>query len=352
MVATLDSVQPARITDLQTARITQLLRACHDVRDPRHGALAAEVERVNAGKAWAAEELIALSVKIAPGRLSRNRYDSALHYEPQEACRLAGSVLAAAPSAALAHYLAEAGNPVLRWVNASSRTFSYLAVEHDARVYKIYLFDPKTQLLLEDADASAPLEALRPLSYIDLIEMDMDVPQRQQGPMYFRLRADFDEVLEPAYRPNAGLAPQLLQIPRRDEVVAQVRRLIAGVGRIAAPVVKCRLPPAAPPGRDRLCDSSYAASMNTFAPECVKYLEDHTSEIGALGELFGCAAEVAQWLCAAAPFDCFISYVCVGPDFVTLYYKSTNLVRRVPTRFVRHRWAPAPPAARSFPARP
>lgn len=310
-----------------------LLQACHAMRDPHHGALAQEVARINGGKEWATEELIALSIKFGPGSLSRNRYDSPVHYSARDAVLLPTSVLAAAPTAALRAYLSMPGNAALRWLAASDRTFSYLAIDFDARVYKIYLFNTAAPAYLGDLDVRVRFDAARPDSYIDLLEIDMDDPARHATPMYFKLRGSFDDFLQPGYRPHPAMEPRLLHgNPRRGDIVDCIRALTARLGAVCDPVIKCR-PPASADGA--LYDSDYAVSVNTFDSTHMKYLNDHRRELRVLAECFDCAGQAGAWLDAVAPFDCFISYVCVGPGFVTLYYKSTTLVRRMPGHFMR-----------------
>ena len=315
--------------------ILGLLGASHRMRDPQHTALAHEIARINTAKAWAPEELIALSVKIGPGRLSRNRYDSPVHYSARDAHLLPASVRAAAPTAALRDYLASDDNAALRWIGASERTFSYLAMDFDARVYKIYLFNTATPAFMDSLDVHAPFEDARPASYIDLLEIDMDRPVSHARPLYFKLRGGFDEFLQEGYRPHPDMPARLLQgHPRRAQIVEAICALTARCVEVSAPVIKCR-PPADNAPNGTLRDSDYAISVNTFDPAHLKYLNDHGREMRALADSFDCAHDMDAWLAAIAPYDCFISYVCVGPGFVTLYYKSTTLIQRMPGNFVR-----------------
>jgi hypothetical protein len=117
-------------------------------------------------------------------------------------------------------------------------------------------------------------------------------------------------------------------VERRDDVVRLLRPLLAGVRRVNDPVVKLRLPAAFDP--DALAGVDFGISANLYDPSAMRFVNDHAPAIAGIGEALGCGAAVARWLEAIRPFDCFLSYCCVGPDFVTFYYKSTRLERRRP----------------------
>jgi hypothetical protein len=315
----------------------RLLRSAHRCGEPRHLGLYREIARINHGKEWDTSELIALSAKLAPGKLHYRRYDSAVEWTPRGAAGFYASVVNAAPTDAIARLLERPANYVQDWIRDAGRSFSYLAVDYDSRVYKIYLFDPGAPAFIDAQDLRELLPRLHRSSYIDCMEIDLDRPERHTRSLYFKLGAsDLGEVLEPGYRPNPRLENRLLRgVGARETVAAALRSLAAGLERVNDPVIKLRDRPAGDADVGRLEAADYAISVNTFDPGGLRYVNDHRAEILAIADALACREAVFEWLETIREFDCFISYLCVGSGFVTLYYKSTALSRKQPAAFVR-----------------
>lgn len=320
----------------RAAPTERLLRAAHRVEEPRHLELCREIARINGPKEWDTSELVALSAKIKPGSLHRNRYDSAVEWTDEGAARFYASAVNAAPSDAVADLLGRPGNYVSRWIGSAGRSFSYLAVEYDSRVYKIYLFDPAAPSFIDAQDLEELLPRLHRSAYIDCMEIDLDRPSYHSRSAYFRLGASgLAEMLEPGYRPNPRMENRLLRgVDDAARIAAALRSLSAGLKRVNHPVIKLRGNPGGV-GIARLSGADYGVSINTFDPDGLKYVNDHHAEILAIAGALDCRSEVGDWLEAIREFDCFISYICVGADFVTFYYKSTTLLRKKPGRFAR-----------------
>lgn len=309
----------------------RLLGAAHTTTSPRHLALLDEIERTDGAKDFDKSELVELSVKLSPGALSRNRYDSAIEWTPAGIARFPESVRNGAPSAALAGLLS-VENDVFDWIRASGRFFSYLAVDGDERLYKIYLFDTTRPAFLDEIDPRAPAEEVLRRAYIDCLEIDVDQPARRRRAPYFKLRApSLASVLDEGFRPAPSWEGRaLVRLPERRAIADAVRALLRGVGRMNDPVIKLRLD-----GRDDLRDVDATISANVVDARCLKYVNDHTAEIRAIAKAFACSDEVEAWLDAIRPFDCFVSYLGLSEGAVTLYYKSTTLLARRPAGFVR-----------------
>lgn len=315
----------------------RLLRSAHRCSESRHLRLYGEIARINDGKEWDTSELIALSAKLAPGNLKRNRYDSAVEWTPEGAQDFHERVLEAAPTDAVARFLERPGNDVRNWIRSSGRTFSYLAVDYDSRRYKIYLFDPEAPAFIDAQDLGELLPSLYRSSYIDCMEVDLDLPERHTRSLYFKLGASgLEEVLEPGYRPNPRIENRLLrEVEAREAIVDALRSLTRGLERVNDPVIKLRDCPAEDANVERLEAVDYAISVNTFDFGGLRYVNDHRAEILTIANELACREAVAEWLESIREFDCFISYLCVGGDFVTLYYKSTTLSRKKRGALVR-----------------
>lgn len=328
----LDPETGAAAPDTVTAR---LLRAAHTCAEPRHLDLYREILRRNGPKEWDTSELIALSAKLSLGKLHRNRYDSAVEWTAAGAKSFYTGVVNAAPTDAVAALLQRPGNYVAEWIRSAGRAFSYLAVEYDSRVYKIYLFDPVIPSFLEEQALEPLLPRLHRSAYIDCIEINLDQPERYTRPVYFKLRAPtLSAALDPGYRPHPRIENRVLrQIGDRERVVAALRSITAGLRRVNDPVIKLRyLPGAGGSGEAvrRLGEADYGISINTSDPARLKRLNDHRAEVLAIADALACREAVEAWLDAIRPFDCFISYICVGDDFVTFYYKSTPFLKKQP----------------------
>ncbi len=311
----------------------RLLEAAHTCHEARHLNLYREVHRINDSKEWDTSELVALSVKIGPGKIHRNRYDSPVEWTEEGAANFYTSVARAAPTEAITLLLKSPSNYIAEWIRSTGRFFSYLAVDYDTRVYKIYLFDPDTPVYLDCQDLRQLLPRLYPSSYIDCMEVDLDQPLRYKRSVYFKLTApSLVAVLEPDYRPNPQIENRILKrINDPVQVVDALRSISAGLQRVSDPVIKLRYSPDVSRGNDdisRLSAADYAISINTFDPGCQKYINDCRDEILSIGRALGCQDKVRDWLEAIREFDCCISYICVGSDFVTFYYKSTVLIKK------------------------
>jgi len=318
----------------------QLLKAAHTCNEPQHGNLYREICRINDSKAWDTSELISLSAKLTQGKLNRNRYDSSVQWTDEEAVNFYTNVVNAAPTRALQDYFENPCNYIADWICAVNRSFSYLAVDYDKRVYKIYLFDPLAPSFIDTQDLHQLLPRLHQSSYINCLEIDIDQPQHHTHSVYFKLNASsLSEVLEPGYQPNPQITNRLLQnIDNSQQVVDALRSICSGLQRVTDPVIKFPNSPGENAGSDgvnHLSAADYGISINTFDPSCLKYINDYRDEILAISNALACRNGVEEWLDAIRAFDCFIGYICVGGDFVTFYYKSTSLVQKNPTTFTR-----------------
>lgn len=309
-----------------------LLRAVATTAEPRYLDLYREVERLNPSKEFHTSEILALSVKLSVHGLSRNRYDACLHWRPADRARIWDSVVRAAPTTAVAEHLARPGTAARRWVEGSPRFFAYLAVDHDARVFKIYLFRHDAAVAFEALDESARRCAADEAAYIRCLAIDMDDPERQAVAPYHRSALPrFEDALEPSFRLGDGPTGVVLRdAPARGAVLAMLRALLHDRPLRTPPIVKVRADPRSagaggPGGRPDL-----ALSVNVGPPGALLRVNAHRESLRGLGGLLGCGPAFEDWLAAVAPFDCFLSYLSLGPDYVTLYVKSTPWDRRRP----------------------
>lgn len=294
----------------------RLLRAVLDVPEPRWMNLYAEVCRATSESAWRPHQLLALSARLTPRGLLRNRYDSPLTWSPARGPEFYDIACRAAPTAAVARWLADAACPARAWVAAPPRWFNYLAVDFDRRVYKLYRFLDKDSAFLEDLDLAAPREALRASSYIDCLEIDLDRPARAENTLYFKVRVDDPaRLVDPGFRPHAALVePPLSRLPARHAAAEAIASILRGRTPPVEPVVKVRWDQGPVPVG--------AFSVNLTDARAPVRVAEHAPALLALAEAVGCATDVRSWSDVVAGFDGYLSYLCVGPDFVTLYYKS------------------------------
>mgnify|MGYP006992416822 CR=1 FL=1 len=353
-------------------RTRQLLRVLHGPRAPEHARLHDEVVRLHLGKEFHPSELVEASIKISPRGFSQQRYGACISWRPDQRGQLAESALNAAPTEAVRRALAlalpgpmsgverspeppalAARDAELReWIERSARYFACVAYDFDARLYKMYRFKHRPVHYLEDLDLVERAAELPALAYIRSLELHMDAPEQRRLPLYFKLRFAGEPVgpatttepsqpprrpaaglLEPGFTPHPLLAPRVLSAaPDREAVVRSLRRFLADLTPAQDPVVKL-----VPPARaEDLLALDYGVSVNLLDPERIRFVDDQRGCILGVAEAFGCLQQAEPWVQQILPFGCFVSYLGVGPDSVTFYYRSTALHRGKPApRFVR-----------------
>ena len=345
-----------------------------------------EVLRTCPGRGHDPSELIELSVKISRGSFSQNRYGAALTWDPSHRTQIAESIYNAAPSPRLRGALrrpevaaavvdegrgaaAPEETPVERelreFAQRQGRFFSALAYDLDARRYKLYLFKHRPSHFLEDVDLLGRGAELPSLSYIRSLEVGIDDLAILVQPLYFKLRFERpplppeqtrstsdslparrrpEEILQPDFSPHPLLSPRLLSVePAQREVITASLRAILGQRALPNdPVVKFVPPPTVDvSGAPRTVTADdfralpYGVSLNLLDPQHIAHVEDHADSILAVAEAFGCRGAAAAWLARVKPFECFLSYLGVGPESVTLYYRSTGLRRGRPAPHFR-----------------
>ena len=299
--------------------LLELIRAVLRVPDPAFLSLYSEVCRQSATSGRRAAELVALSLKISPRGFFSNRYDAPLYWRPVSPAQILDAARRAAPTAALAAALAEPEGPVARWISGQGRHFTYLAVEHDSRVFKIYLFDTRGGPALPAVDLDQAPEALRQAAYIRCLELNMDQPDRSDDTIYFKLESSFEHSLEADFSFHPRLRRPLLDLPDRDVVVQRLRSLVEGRARPNAPVLKLRVPDTWRP--EDLATVPLALSQNVADRANPLAVNAVAADLLTIGEALGQGEATARWLQTVAPFDAFISYLAAGDDHVTLYYK-------------------------------
>lgn len=346
-----------------------------------------EVLRTCPGRGHDPSELIELSVKISRGGFSQNRYGAALTWDPSHRTQIAESIYQAAPSLRLRGALRRpegtaavdegrgAATPeetpfereLREFAQRQGRFFSALAYDLDTRRYKLYLFKHRPSHFLEDIDLLGRGAELPSLSYIRSLEVGIDDLAIVVQPLYFKLRFQHpplspelarstsnslpgrrrpDEILLPDFTPHPLLSPRLLAVdPAQREVITASLRAILGPRALPNdPVVKFVPPPTVDASgaprtvtADDFRSLPYGVSLNLLDPQHIAHVEDHADSILAVAEAFGCRGAAAAWLARVKPFECFLSYLGVGPDSVTLYYRSTSLRRGRPAPHFRRR---------------
>lgn len=360
-----------------------LLRGLHGPGAPEHARLHDEILRLRRGGEFDPSELVEASIKISPRGFSQQRYGACISWRPEQRGQLAESALLAAPSDAVRQALAPpqeespAGRPrspeqqaraarnaeLREWIHRSARFFACVAYDFDARLYKMYLFKHRPAHYLEDLALAERVAELPALSYIRSLEVSMDNPQQRRQPLYFKLRFSGKAVspalttsdsqpsrmpavglLAPDYSPHPLLAPRLLaSAPDREAIVRHLGQFLADITPAQDPVLKIDPPgPAASDGRPvqpedfRALD--YGVSVNLLDPERIRFVEEQSGSILGVAEAFGCLPQARAWLRHVLPFGCLVSYLGVGPDSVTFYYRSTAQHRGKPApHFIRER---------------
>lgn len=365
-------------------RTRQLLRSLHGDRGRHHDRLYDEICRVNPGKDHDPSELVECSIKLSPRGVSAQRHGGSICWSPAERGRFAESAGRAAPTDALRQILLPAtpdspagrdagpgaapeppapANPRLdalrNWAARSSRFFSAVAYDYDAKLYKLYQFKHHPVRFFEDLDLLGQRDNLPGLSYIRSLEVPFDDPQEWWEALYFKLRfvdlsaqlaeggslaprRKLTEILAPDFRPHALLSPRLLAaLPRRAALVAELSALLADVQVVNDPVIKLVPPPLA--GADVTPEQQQAAwaaldygvNVNLLDPARIRFVEEQQATLLKIADALGCQAQAKSWLEQVAPFEPFLSYLGIGPDSVTLYYRSTALQRRQPAPHLR-----------------
>lgn len=383
--------------DSQVGSTRQLLRTIHQEASSTHERLYEEVERINPGKQHDPSELVELSVKLSTRGFFGRRHGACVSWERSDRGQLADSASQAAPSEVLRKAFARsardlrersadsadavdsasdratsgpssaeerAAQALQAWAARSSRFHSAIAYDFDAGLYKLYLFKHHPVQFFEDLDLVTQRSDLPALSYIRSLEVAIEDPTQWKEALYFKLgfalppsgdtadasptlvrrRSPLD-VLAADFRPHRLMSPRLLHgVKNRPAAVKSLTELLADLPVINDPVVKLTPPRMDPadPQRDRAesawADTDYGLNLNLLDPAKTRFVEDYDAAIVGLAESLGCEQQVKAWLKRIAPFDCMLSYLGLGSDSVTLYYRSTALHRRKPAaRFARAR---------------
>jgi len=212
----------------------------------------------------------------------------------------------------------------------------------------------------EELDLLGRLRDLPALAYIRSMEVPFDAPHAWHEALYFKLRfaelapdtvatgrsgarRKLTEILAADYRPHPLLSARLLAgVPKRDALVDSLTKLLTDVQVGNDPVIK--LVPPALPSADAPADQlrrdflalDYGVNVNLLDTARIRFLETQQATVLQIAEALGCQDQAKAWLKQVARFDCFLSYLGLGPDSVTLYYRSTSLHRRKPAPHLRH----------------
>jgi len=378
------SAADAAVDRPKAGETRKLLRALHEDRVPPHARLYDEICRINPGKEHDPSELIECSIKLSPRGFSRQRHGGSVSWQPSDRSQLADSACKAAPNDAVQRALERppttgespspatppsAKDPQLealqKWAERGARFFSAIAYDFDAKVYKLYQFKHRPVAYFEELDLIQRQAELPSLAYIRSAEVPMDDPQKWSEALYFKLRfltlaaagtttpspsivvpRQPSEILAADFRPHPLLSPGLLSaLSKRAAVVDALGLLLKDLPVVNEPVVKLTPPvldPAATPDQIRKAwaDLAYGVSINLLDSAKIRFVEDHEALLLKIADAMGCEAQAKDWLKQIQPFDCFYSYLGLGPDSVTLYYRSTTLHRRRPAPHYRRGGTP------------
>ena len=317
----------------------------------RHSGIFEEVVKRSAGTDYDPSELIESSIKISPHGFSQRRYGGCLSWQPNQRGVLLESAQQAAPTESVRAQLADEGSEAAEWLRRSARFFTCAAYDFDVRSYKLYQFRHRPVHFLEDLDLLAQQQQLASLSYIRSLELHMDSPAMARLPMYFKLRfmspgdplADTTEgsrpralpaqaMLQPSYTPHHQLSPRLLRdVPQRDAIRTALAQLLGDFVPEQQPVVKLELPRRADDhGKTPMMTEEdfrtldYGVSVNLLTPGPLRTLLACCDSIVSVAAEFGCAQQAKTWCQQMDSFGCFLSYLGIGPDSVSFYYRSTK----------------------------
>lgn len=332
-----------------------VLATLHGEGQGNHSGILDEVIRRSAGTEYDPSELVEPSIKISRRGFSQQRYGGCLSWQPDQRGGLWESALRAAPTESVRAQLADERSEAAEWLRRSARFFTCAAYDFDLRSYKLYQFRHRPVHFLEDLDLVAQQQQLASLSYIRSLELQMDSPAPAKLPLYFKLRymslgdpqADTTEgsrphplsasaILQPTYAPHPQLSPKLLQdVAGRDAITTALAQLLGDFVPGEQPVVKLALPRRADePGTSPLLTAEdfraldYGVSVNLLTPGPLRTLSAARDAILSVATEFGCAQKAKAWCDQMDPFGCFLSYIGIGPDSVTFYYRSTNFIPR------------------------
>jgi hypothetical protein len=313
-----------------TALSVRFLAAALQQASPGSERLFDEIVRINPTRNLDLGELITASARLGPGRLERNRYDAAVAWPPYDVAGFLQSALNGAPTACLRELLADCPIEIAEWIESSGTAITFLGVDFDHRRYKLYLFRDRWPTLSDSIGLDAIAAALHDSAYIDCLELDMESVARARSAYWKLGDVSFADTLAPTYRPHRAIDNRVLRIPGRAAIVSALEPILAGQQRRNEPIIKFRRPRGvwAAPDAAELAAAAYAIECSLFDPQRLKYVNDYTDEILAIAAAFGCRRQVARWLAAVRPFDCYIHYVGVGEAFVTFYYKCSASLRR------------------------
>jgi len=339
----------------------EVLATLHGEGQGKHSGIFEEVVRRSAGTEYDPSELIEPSIKISSRGFSQRRYGGCLSWRPDQRGALWESAQRAAPTESVRAQLAAGTSEAAEWLSRSARFFTCAAYDFDAGSYKLYQFRHRPVHFLEDLDLVAQQQRLASLSYIRSLELPMEGPGVARLPLYFKLRfmspgdplADTTEgsrpqprtarvILDPSYTPHPQLSPRLLHaVPQRDATAAALAQLLGDFVPAQQPVVKLELPrraegpePAATMTAEDFRALDYGISVNLLTPGPVRSLAACREVIVRIAAEFGCAQQARIWCEQMDSFGCFLSYLGIGPDSVSFYYRSTKFTPQRAQRLI------------------
>lgn len=340
---------------LRRGGVREALLALHEtVADGQTGILDEVVKR-SAGSVYDPGELIEPSIKISPRGFSQKRYGGCLSWQPSQRGRLLESAQRAAPTATLRSLLEDPSSAAVEWLSRSARFFTCAAYDFDARSYKLYQFRHRPVHYLEDLDLVREQQQLSALSYIRSLELHMDDSSNSRLPMYFKLRSEnagnplaetTDEsrrkplparaLISPDFTPHPQLSPRLLAgMPNDSAIRTQLYLLLADFVPSQQPVIKFEVPTflnekgaARELTAGEFRDLDYGVCINLLEPGPVRPLEAWKSAVLDIAGAFNCLPRARAWCERMANFGCFLSYLGIGRDSVTFYYRTSAPILR------------------------
>ncbi len=333
----------------------ELLMTLHDTEKDSHTGILDEVIRRSAGSGYAPSELIEPSIKISLRGFSQKRYGGCLSWQPSQRGVLLESAQRAAPTMALRTLLADPASAAAEWLSRSARFFTCAAYDFDARSYKLYQFRHRPVHYLEDLDLVREQTKLPSLSYIRSLELQMDAPNTSRLPMYFKLRAESAgnpsaetteeslrrplkarALLSPDFVPHPQLAPRLLLgVPQDSAIRTTLAGLLADYVPDQQPVIKFELPTlldekgvARELTEAEFRGLDYGVCINLLEPGPLRPLDGWQAALLDIASAFDCLPQAKDWCKRMERFGCFLSYLGIGRDSVTFYYRTTSPILR------------------------
>lgn len=347
---------PSKPADrVRGGKTRELLLSLHETEKDSHPGIYDEVSRRSADSVYEPSELIEPSIKISPRGFSKKRYGGCLSWQPSQRGLLAESARRAAPTESLRTLLSDQSSPAAEWLSRSARFFTCAAYDFDARSYKLYQFRHRPVHYLEDLDLVQEQQKLSSLSYIRTLELHMDDPSASRLPMYFKLRAESAgnplaetteessrrplparAILSPDFAPHPQLSPRLLLgVPKDGVVRATLAGLLADFVPDKEPVIKFEMPTflnekgaARALTEAEFRDLDYGVCINLLEPGPVRPLDGWQAALLEIASAFDCLPQANDWCRRMENFGCFLSYLGIGRDSVTFYYRTTAPVLR------------------------